>query len=61
MSSTGLGKIILIYGPMFSGKTDELMSRIRKYTMQGVTVSLIKHEFDTGRENLLEKGKVNIA
>ena len=42
-----LGEVELIYGPMFSGKTDELILRVRNYRRAGYKVQVFKHSFDT--------------
>lgn len=41
------GKIELIYGPMFSGKTDELIRRIHRAKATGQKVQVFKHARDT--------------
>ncbi len=40
------GRLELIIGPMFSGKTEELLRRARRYQVAGQTVLLIKHSLD---------------
>ena len=41
------GEIQLIIGPMFSGKTTELMRRIRRYAISGKKTAIIKYYADT--------------
>jgi len=41
------GTFTLILGPMFSGKTTELLRRIRREQIAGATTLLIKHGSDT--------------
>ena len=41
------GKIELIFGPMFSGKSTELHRRIRRHKIAGRSVLLIKYKDDT--------------
>jgi len=43
------GKIQLILGPMFSGKSSELLRRIRRYKLANKRVIVIKHELDLQR------------
>jgi len=40
------GKIYLILGPMYSGKTSELIRRYRRYTVAGKKCLLVKHDND---------------
>ena len=40
------GKIELIFGPMFSGKSTELHRRIRRHKIAGRSVLLIKYKDD---------------
>lgn len=44
--ATGKGQIQLIMGPMFSGKTTELLRRIRRYTVAKRRCLVIKYEGD---------------
>lgn len=37
----------VITGPMFSGKTEELIRRLRRAEIAGKTTAVIKHKFDT--------------
>lgn len=41
------GKIEMIIGPMFSGKSTELLRRCKRYTLSGKKVLLINHTCDT--------------
>ena len=41
------GAIHLILGPMYSGKTSELVRRYRRYSVAGKKCLLVKHEHDT--------------
>ena len=45
------GKIRLIIGPMFSGKTSELINRYRKHTIAGKKCLLVKYKKDTRYSN----------
>lgn len=42
-----LGRINLILGCMFSGKTTELISRYNRYTIGGKKCIMVKHKFDS--------------
>jgi len=44
---TGLGSIEVIFGPMFSGKTSELLRRIRRHQLASRRVVVIKYIKDT--------------
>lgn len=46
------GKINLIIGCMFSGKTSELMNRYNKYVIAGRKCIIIKHSIDTRYDNI---------
>jgi thymidine kinase len=41
-----MGRIELISGPMFSGKTTELMRRLERYSLAGRKVVLFKPDID---------------
>lgn len=41
------GKISLIIGPMFSGKSTELAKRINKYTIKKKKAVLVRYNLDT--------------
>jgi thymidine kinase len=41
------GKIILIIGPMFSGKTSEALRQLSRYEIAGLTTIAVKKSFDT--------------
>ena len=45
--ATNSGKIELIFGPMFSGKSTELHRRIRRHKIAGRSVLLVKYKDDT--------------
>lgn len=45
--AAGLGHIELIIGPMFSGKTTELLRRIRRYSVTQRRCLVVKHRKDT--------------
>lgn len=46
-----MGCIILITGPMFSGKTSELLKRINKYIISGKKCIIIRHSMDNRYTN----------
>ncbi|GAA1132660.1 thymidine kinase [Citricoccus alkalitolerans] len=46
---TGRGRIEVITGPMFAGKTEELMRRVRRATIAGLRVLVINHALDDRR------------
>jgi len=48
------GKLLVIYGPMFSGKTDELLKRVRRLRIAGKLCYTLKHVSD----NRYSKGPV---
>jgi thymidine kinase len=41
------GRIELILGPMFSGKSTELQRRIRRFTIAKKSCTVVKYRFDT--------------
>ena len=41
------GQIQVIFGPMFSGKTTELLRRIKRYQTAKYTCAVVKYENDT--------------
>jgi thymidine kinase len=41
------GRIEVIAGPMFAGKTEELLRRVRRAVIAGLRVKVITHELDT--------------
>ena len=41
------GEIQVIYGPMFSGKSTELLRRIRRYTAANKQCLVLKYHLDT--------------
>ncbi|BET00050.1 THymidine Kinase [Nesidiocoris tenuis] len=43
---TELGKLHVIFGPMFSGKTSELLRRIKRYQLSSYKCLVIKHSAD---------------
>lgn len=44
---TDSGRLTVIAGPMFSGKSEELMRRVRRATIAGVDVLVVSHSLDT--------------
>ncbi|WP_209325243.1 thymidine kinase [Brevibacterium renqingii] len=44
---TDAGRLTVIAGPMFSGKSEELMRRVRRATIAGVEVLVVSHSLDT--------------
>nr|WP_281412376.1 thymidine kinase [Brevibacterium oceani] len=44
---TDTGRLTVIAGPMFSGKSEELMRRVRRATIAGITVLVVSHSLDT--------------
>ena len=44
---TDTGRLTVIAGPMFSGKSEELMRRVRRATIAGVDVLVVSHSLDT--------------
>ncbi len=44
---TDSGRLVVIAGPMFSGKSEELMRRVRRATIAGVDVLVVSHSLDT--------------
>lgn len=51
------GHIELIIGPMYAGKTSELLRRVRRYRHAGRKVLLLKH----GSDDRYEKGNVAVT
>ncbi|MGW9551603.1 thymidine kinase [Citricoccus zhacaiensis] len=45
----GRGRIEVITGPMFAGKTEELMRRVRRATIAGLRVLVVNHALDDRR------------
>jgi thymidine kinase len=41
------GRLEVIAGPMFAGKTEELLRRVRRAVIAGLRVKVITHELDT--------------
>ena len=41
------GRVEVIAGPMFAGKTEELLRRVRRATIAGRQVALFGHALDT--------------
>jgi len=41
------GRIELIYGPMFSGKSTELLRRIKRFMIAKKHCAVVKYKFDT--------------
>ncbi|MDD3024881.1 MAG: thymidine kinase [Syntrophomonadaceae bacterium] len=56
-----MGKIEIITGPMFSGKTTELMRRLERYTLAGNSVVLFKPPLDNRTENEIATSSVRQA
>lgn len=46
IKSTGAGAIHLIFGPMFSGKSTELLRRIRRYAVAKMSCVIVKYNKD---------------
>lgn len=44
---TDTGRLTVIAGPMFSGKSEELMHRVRRATIAGIDVLVVSHSLDT--------------
>src|SRR5699024_8131823 len=44
---TDTGRLTVIAGPMFSGKSEELMRRARRATIAGIDVLVVSHSLDT--------------
>lgn len=44
---TDTGRLTVIAGPMFSGKSEELMRRVRRATIAGIDVLVVSHSLDT--------------
>lgn len=44
------GRLEVIAGPMFSGKSEELMRRVRRATIAGINVLVVSHALDTRAE-----------
>ncbi|GAA4284145.1 thymidine kinase [Brevibacterium daeguense] len=45
----GPGRLQVISGPMFAGKSEELMRRVRRAQLAGLSVEAVNHELDAGR------------
>lgn len=45
------GKIILIIGPMFAGKTTELVRLVRRYSLAGMSTVMVKHSSENRYTN----------
>jgi thymidine kinase len=43
----GLGRVEVIAGPMFAGKTEELLRRVRRAVIAGQRVQVLSHALDT--------------
>lgn len=44
---TDTGRLTVIAGPMFAGKSEELMRRVRRATIAGIDVLVVSHSLDT--------------
>lgn len=53
-----MGKIEIITGPMFAGKTTELMRRLERYTLAGNSVVLFKPHIDSRTETEIATASV---
>ena len=47
MAARKSGRIDLIFGPMFSGKTSDLLNRIRRYKIANKKCVVVKYSLDT--------------
>nr|NLD39828.1 thymidine kinase [Actinomycetales bacterium] len=46
-NESGTGRLQVIAGPMFSGKSEELLRRVRRAKLAGLDVEVVNHSFDT--------------
>jgi thymidine kinase len=46
-SEAGRGRVEVIAGPMFAGKTEELLRRVRRASIAGLRVVVLTHALDT--------------
>jgi thymidine kinase len=44
---SGIGRVEVVCGPMFAGKTEELLRRVRRATIAGRQVAVFGHALDT--------------
>ena len=49
MGRTRVGRVEVISGPMFAGKTEELLRRVRRAQVGGREVEVLSHVLDTRR------------
>lgn len=47
MSATPAGRLHVIVGPMFAGKTEELLRRVGRARLAGLKVEVVSHAIDT--------------
>src|SRR5690625_7020058 len=47
MSATFAGRLHVIVGPMFAGKTEELLRRVGRARLAGLDVEVVSHAIDT--------------
>ena len=47
MSATFAGRLHVIVGPMFAGKTEELLRRVHRARLAGLDVEVVSHAIDT--------------
>lgn len=47
LSHSSAGRLSVITGPMFSGKSEELMRRVRRARIAGIEVAVVSHSIDT--------------
>ncbi|HHW82479.1 MAG TPA: thymidine kinase [Actinomycetales bacterium] len=47
MRRSGVGRLQVIAGPMFSGKSEELLRQVRRAKLAGLQVEVVNHSFDT--------------
>ncbi|MGC5616357.1 thymidine kinase [Georgenia sp. Z1491] len=46
MRTDGYGRLQVVAGPMFSGKSEELLRRVRRARLAGLEVALVNHAWD---------------
>ena len=47
MNRNGVGQLQVVAGPMFSGKSEELLRRVRRAKLAGLDVEVVNHSLDS--------------
>jgi thymidine kinase len=56
-----VGRVEVVCGPMFAGKTEELLRRVRRATIAGRRVAVFNHSLDTRHGNAILASHAGLA